>query len=430
MASVRRDLESELKRRAKLSPVVVLTGPRQSGKTTLVREVFPRLPYRNLEAPDVRERALADPRGFLATLPNGAVLDEIQRAPELLSYIQVDVDARPTRGRWILTGSQNLLLLSGVAQSLAGRAALLELLPLSLTELRRADWLSTNPFEVMFRGGYPAPFQRGEQHRDWLADYVRTYVERDVRQVLAVGDLLAFQTFLRMAATRTGQLLNLSQLGADAGVSHNTAKSWIGILEASYIALRVPPFFRNLGKRLVKTPKLHFLDTGLVCYLLGIRSPEELEAHPLRGAVFESWVVSEACKAQRNTNAHANLSFFRDAHGLEVDLLVERGSDILAVEAKSGQTVASDVLAPLRALGELTSEKIESVVIHGGDESWSLHEARMVAFRDLDSLDWGAGVITQSRARKPTRHASTKKKSARRAPRTPEKRKAQSRRTR
>lgn len=400
MASVARDIEPELRRRAALSPVVVLTGPRQSGKTTLVRKVFPALPYRNLEAPDVRERAQVDPRGFLGALPDGAVLDEIQRAPDLLSYIQEDVDARQARGRWILTGSQNLLLLSGVAQSLAGRAALLELLPLSAPELRRARWFGKSLFEVMFRGGYPAPFQRKEAHRDWLADYVRTYVERDVRQVLAVSDLLAFQTFLRIAATRTGQLVNLSQLGADAGITHNTAKSWLGILEASYIAIRVPPFFRNLGKRLVKTPKLHFMDTGLVCYLLGIRSAQELDAHPLRGAIFESWVVAEICKAQRNFNAHTNLSFFRDAYGLEVDLIVERGQDILAIEVKSGQTVAPDSLAPLDALAGLLPEKVERAVVHGGAESSSLSGARLVTYREIDALDPGVDASVKKRSAK------------------------------
>jgi predicted AAA+ superfamily ATPase len=409
--SVARDIEPELARRTRGSPVVVLTGPRQSGKTTLVRKLFSRLPYRNLEAPDVRERALSDPRGFLQSLPGGAVLDEIQRAPDLLSYIQVDVDERPRPGRYILTGSQNLLMLSGVAQSLAGRAALLELLPLSVTELERAGWLSETPFEVMFRGGYPAPFQRGEDTRDWLGDYVRTYVERDVRQVLAVGDLLAFQTFLRIAATRTGQLLNLSQLGADAGVSHNTAKSWLGILEASYVAIRIPPFFRNLGKRLVKTPKLHFIDTGLVCYLLGIRSARELEAHPLRGAVFESWVVSEACKVQRNTGLHAGMTFFRDAHGLEIDLLVERGADVLAIEAKSGQTLSSDAFAPLDALARLIPEKVDRVVVHGGRESWSARGGRAVGYRDVGSIDWGA------RPPAPKSERTPKRKRAQNAPR-------------
>jgi len=376
--------------------VVVLTGPRQSGKTTLVRAVFADKPYRNLEALDVRDRALADPRGFLAAFPRGAVLDEIQRAPELLSYIQVDVDGRKQRGRWILTGSQNLLLLSGVSQSLAGRAALLELLPMSLDELRAASWLGKDLFTVLFRGGYPAPFQRREPHPDWLADYVRTYVERDVRQVLSVGDLLGFQTFLRLAASRTGQVLNLSQLGSDAGITHNTAKSWIGVLEASYLVTRLPPFFRNIGKRLVKAPKLHFLDSGLVCYLLGIRKPDELESHPLRGAIFESWVIAEVLKAQRNAGRPATLSFFRDAHGLEADLLVERGSDILAVEAKSGRTLASDAFEPLAAIAKLIPEIRERIVVHGGDEGWSSRSGRALSYSALDEVDW-AGTAPRKR---------------------------------
>mgnify|MGYP003429016548 CR=1 FL=1 len=396
--NVRRDIQPHLMRRARESPVVVLTGPRQSGKTTLVRAAFPSKPYQNLEAPDVRDRALADPRGFLEGFPKGAVLDEIQRAPDLLSYIQVDVDERRQRGRWILTGSQDLLLLSSVSQSLAGRAALLELLPLALPELRTASWLGKDLFTVLFRGGYPAPFQRRESLQAWLADYVRTYVERDVRQVLAVGDLLAFQTFLRLAAARTGQLLNLSQLGSDAGVSHNTARSWLGVLEASYLVVRVPPFVRNVGKRLVKTPKLHFLDTGLVCYLLGIRSAEELRAHPLRGAVFESWIVSEVLKAQRNSGLPSNLAFFRDAHGLEVDLLVQRGKDIVAVEAKSGSTVATDAIDPLSRVATLVPEIGEQIIIHGGSDTWSLRSARAVPYLALDSIDWSGNARRRTRS--------------------------------
>jgi len=337
--TVARQLQPILERRAGTSPVVVLTGPRQSGKTTLVRSVFAGKPYANLEAPDVRQRAIEDPRGFLAGFPDGAVLDEVQRAPELLSYIQVDVDGRRQRGRWILTGSQNLLLLAGISQSLAGRAALLELWPFSVVELRAAGWLADDLFSLLWRGGYPALFDRNEEPAEWLASYVATYVERDVRQALNIGDLLAFQTFLRLAATRTGQLLNLSQLGGDAGVTHNTAKSWVGVLEASYLALRLAPFHRNLGKRLVKTPKLHLLDSGVACYLLGIRSPEELRLHPLRGAIFESWVASEIMKAHHNVGQRPSLSFFRDAHGLEIDLIVERGTQLIGVEVKSGATV-------------------------------------------------------------------------------------------
>jgi len=383
-----RTIRPLLERRARTSPAVVLTGPRQSGKTTLVRAVFPDKPYANLEAPDVRERALDDPRGFLDGMPDGGVLDEVQRAPDLLSYIQVDVDTRQQRGRWILTGSQNLLLHSGVSQSLAGRAALLELLPFSVAELRAGGWLDDELFGVLWRGGYPALFDRAEDPAAWLASYVATYVERDVRQTLNVGDLLAFQTFLRLAATRTGQLLNLSQLGGDAGIVHNTAKSWISVLEASYIAKRLPPFHRNLGKRLVKTPKLHLLDSGVACYLLGIRSADELRLHPLRGAIFESWVVSEIVKAHHNASQPPTLSFFRDAHGLEVDLIVEHGTRLMGVEIKSGATVPLETFAPLEAVTRLLPELSTRIVLHGGRESWTTRAGRALSYREIDRHDW------------------------------------------
>jgi len=386
--AVERSLRPVLERRARASPVVVLTGPRQSGKTTLVRSTFAKKPYANLEAPDVRQRAITDPRGFLEAFPDGAVLDEVQRAPELLSYIQVDVDARRQRGRWILTGSQNLLLLSNVSQSLAGRSALLELLPFSVAELRAAGWLGDDLFAILFRGGYPALFDRDEEPAEWLASYVATYVERDVRQALNIGDLLAFQTFLRLTATRTGQLLNLSQLGGDAGITHNTAKSWLGVLEASYLAVRLPPFHRNLGKRLVKTPKLHLLDSGIACYLLGIRTPDELRLHPLRGAIFESWVVSEIMKAHQSDGRHSKLSFFRDAHGLEIDVLVERGTEITGVEVKSGATVPLETFAPLQAVAELVPEMRTRIVLHGGAESFTTKAGRALSYREIDGVDW------------------------------------------
>ena len=390
--AVERLLRPVLHRRAATSPVVVLTGPRQSGKTTLVRSLFAEKPYANLEAPDVRQRALQDPRGFLEGFPEGAVLDEVQRAPDLLSYIQVDVDGRRQPGRWILTGSQNLLLLAGVSQSLAGRAALLELWPFSLAELRAAGWMAEDLFSLLWRGGYPALFDRGEDAAEWLASYVATYVERDVRQTLNIGDLLAFQTFLRLAATRTGQLLNLSQLGSDAGITHNTAKSWVGVLEASYLALRLPSFHRNLGKRLVKTPKLHLLDSGIACYLLGIRTPEELRLHPLRGAILESWVCAEIMKAHLNMGQRPGLSFFRDAHGLALDVMVEKGAQLMGVEVKSGATVPVEAFEPLDAVAKLIPELRTRLIVHGGSESWSIRQGRAVSYRELDRVEWVQGA--------------------------------------
>lgn len=386
--AVDRLLRPVLERRARASPVVVLTGPRQSGKTTLVRSTFPEKPYVNLEALDVRQRAIEDPRGFLDSFPEGAILDEVQRAPDLLSYIQVDVDENRQRGRWILTGSQNLLLLSGVSQSLAGRAALLELLPFSVPELRRGGWLADDLFSLLWRGSYPAVFDRGEDPSEWLASYVATYVERDVRQTLAVGDLLSFQTFLRLAAARTGQLLNLSQLGSDAGITHNTAKSWVGVLEATFVALRLAPFHRNLGKRLVKTPKLHLLDSGVACHLLGIRSPDELRLHPLRGAIFESWVVSEILKAHHAAGRAPRLSFFRDAHGLELDLMVEWGTDLAGVEVKSGATLPLEMFTPLESVARWVPELRSRVIVYGGATSWDSKRGRALSYRDIDDFDW------------------------------------------
>ena len=388
--TVERLIRPVLERRARTSPVVVLTGPRQSGKTTLVRTVFADKPYANLEAPDVRERALADPRGFLDGMPEGGVLDEIQRAPDLLLYIQVDVDAhaRRQRGRWILTGSQNLLRLSGVSRSLAGRAALLELLPFSVAELRTGGWLESDLSSLLWRGGYPAPFDRGEEPAAWLASYVAAYVDRDVRQTLNVGDLPAFHTFLRLAATRSGQRLNLSQLGGDAGIVHNTARSWVDVLEASYLAKRLPPFHRELGKRLVKTPKLHLLDSGVACYLLGIRSPDELRLHPLRGAIYESWVVSEIMKVHHNAGLQPKVSFFRDAQGLEVDVLIEHGAGLTGVEVKSGATVPLEMFAPLEDVARLVPDLRTRIVLHGGTESWTTRAGQALSYREIDRRAW------------------------------------------
>ncbi|MDZ4696727.1 MAG: ATP-binding protein [Deltaproteobacteria bacterium] len=366
-----RTLQSVLLKRAKQFPVVLVAGPRQSGKTTLCRATFPDHPYRSLEAPDVRREAREDPRGFLRALPNGAVIDEVQNVPELLSYLQGEVDERPAAGRFVLTGSQHFALSETVSQSLAGRVGLCELLPLSVTELAREDRLQ-DVWGTILYGGYPAIHDRKIDPGDWFSGYVATYVERDVRQILNVTDLVAFETFLALAAARTGQLIDQSRFGADAGVSQPTTRKWLTVLEASYVAFRLPPFFRNLGKRLIKAPKLHFFDSGLLCYLLRIRTPEQLRLHPLRGAIFESWVVSEIGKAYRNAGERADLTFFRDRQGLEIDLVAEMGLDRCAVEIKSGETVPTDAFAGLDAFAALNAATQEGVsfrsaLVYGGD---------------------------------------------------------------
>jgi uncharacterized protein len=400
-----RDLERELRRRATSYPVVVVTGPRQSGKTTLCRATFPKLKYASLELPDTRRRAVEDPRGFLAEHAAGAVLDEIQHVPDLLSYIQEDVDTRPGRGRFVLTGSQHFGLRQAVTQSLAGRAGILELLPFSWGELRRSPFAPASLFEAMHRGGYPPIYDRDLSAGEWHDNYVATYVERDVRQLLNIGDLLAFQTFLRLCAARTGQLTNLSDLGSDAGVTHNTARSWLGVLEASYLCHRVPPYHRNVGKRLVKAPKLHFLDTGLACYLLGIRTPDELRHHPLRGAVFESWVMSEIVKVYRNRGTTPDLSFLRDTHGLEADGVLRSGLDTIALEAKSGQTLSSDVFDTLDRVAALLADPkgaggVDKVVVYGGDERLRHRETTTLPWHHVDQHAWGLPAARPRRSRK------------------------------
>jgi predicted AAA+ superfamily ATPase len=394
---VPRTLRRKLIHLARRFPVVTVTGPRQSGKTTLCRMAFPSKAYVSLEAPDVRAYAHADPRGFLATYASGAILDEIQRAPDLLSYLQGEVDARPVAGRFILTGSANLALLHGVAQSLAGRTAVLTLLPLGHDEVVRFPDPPGDLLSVLWQGGYPAIFDQHPAPGDWLGSYVATYVERDVRQVLNVTDLLAFQNFLRLCAGRTAQLLNCSALAADAGITHNTARAWLSVLEASYIVFRLPALHLNIRKRLVKAPKLHFYDTGLLCYLLGINNAEQLRRHPLRGAVFETWVVSEILKARLHRGLPASLSFYRDRKGQEIDAVLERGDAVVAIEAKSGQTVAKDFFPPLARFSEMTSqrqdgERVVTVVAYGGERSEHRGSCRVLPWNRLKDLNWAGDI--------------------------------------
>jgi predicted AAA+ superfamily ATPase len=321
-------------------------------------------------------------------------LDEFQRCPELASYLQGLVDRDPRPGRWILTGSQNLGLLSAVSQSLAGRTGLLDLLPLTWREATRFEAHPRTLAAALFTGGYPRILDQGLPPAEWLSAYAATYVERDVRQLLNIGDVVAFQRFLELCAGRTAQLLNLSALAADAGISQPTAKAWLSVLEASFLVFRLPAFHANLRKRLVKMPKLHFIDSGLACWLLGIRDASQLNTHPLRGAIFESWVASEVRKLRLLAGESRGLSYYRDQHGSEADLVVEAPSGLLVVEAKAGSTASADMLASAQrvagilAQGMSATREVTPMVVYGGETAQQRSRGMIVPWSRLADRDW------------------------------------------
>ena len=390
---VDRDVEPRLKMLAMNFPAIVLTGPRQSGKSTLCQKVFPDLPYATLESPDVRAFALEDPRGFLKQFPHGAILDEIQNCPQISSYLQEIIDREPTPGRWILTGSHNLSVLASTSQSLAGRVAVLHLLPLSRHEVVQFAQHPNTLNETLLTGGYPRILDRKLGPPDWLSSYVATYLERDVRALSNIGDLVAFQRFAQLSAGRISQLLNFSSLAADCGISQPTAKAWASVLEASFIVFRLPSYHGNVSKRLIKMPKLHFYDTGLACWLLGIREAAQLDRHPLRGAIFESWVVSEIIKQRFNQGEANGVYFFRDKAGLECDVLVSGGKTLKLVEVKAGQTIASDWAASnhkIAALFDKTNSEVASVVVYGGTERQERNGVTYLPWQAIQDYQWDA----------------------------------------
>jgi uncharacterized protein len=367
-------------------PVITLTGPRQSGKTTLAKSLFPNKPYVTLENPDTRRYASEDPRGFLSAYPQGAILDEIQRTPELPSYLQGMVDADPQPGRFVLTGSQQFELMTQVTQSLAGRTAVLRLLPFTLAEAARLKASSAPPdlASTLLTGFYPRIHDKSLNPSQALADYFATYVERDLRQLAAVHDLHRFERFVRLCAGRTGQLLNLDSLGNDAGVSHATARAWIDLLQTSYIIHLLPPWFTNSGKRLIKSPKLYFYDVGLACWLLGLRTPSQVSRDPLWGSLFENFIIMEALKDRFNAGESAQMYFYRDSEGNEVDLLLPTGGKLHAIEIKAGATVNVDYFKGLKTFAAHHPHAVAGGgVVFGGAQSQSRSDWPVHSWLDL-----------------------------------------------
>jgi len=387
MSLVDRTIEAVIRTLAASYPVVTVTGPRQSGKTTLCRKVFPHKPYANLEAPDTRQFAVEDPRGFLAQYPDGAVLDEIQRTPDLVSYLQPLVDEDPRDGRYILTGSQQFEVTNNINQSLAGRTALVKLLPFSLTEIQSSYPLPTVD-QLLYHGFYPRLWDKQLNPTQALGDYFQTYVERDLRQLVTIKNLNLFQRFIQLCAGRIGQLLNVSSLANDAGVSHTTAGNWISLLEASYIIFRLQPYYRNISRRLIKSPKLYFYDVGLATFLLNIENERQVSRDPLRGNLFENLVISEALKYRFNRGRRSNLYFYRDSKGNEVDLVLVNGSDLFPIEIKSGMTITRDYFKGLRHFSNVFGDSIPngSGLVYGGQEGQRRTDVAVVPVYALQAL--------------------------------------------
>jgi predicted AAA+ superfamily ATPase len=363
--------------------VITLTGPRQSGKTTLVRATFPDLPYVSLEEPDIRQIALTDPRGFLSNYPDGAILDEIQNTPELFSYIQRIVDEN-RRIHFILTGSSNFLLMEKISQTLAGRTAVLHLLPFSFTELEPL----AGPYEsLIFKGQYPRIYDRDISPTDFYPSYIQTYVDRDVRMIKNIGDINSFIQFTQLCAGRIGQPLNYASLANDAGISPNTAKSWLSILESSYILYRLQPYHRNFNKRLVKSPKLYFYDTGVACSLLGIREQEQVNLHYMKGSLFENLILNEFIKRSFNRGENRQPYYWQENHGKEIDCLLVNGERVTAVEFKSGKTMSTSYFDNLKYWQSIAAlPENQGYVVYGGEQSMQTGAGTLISWRNLDRI--------------------------------------------
>ena len=380
-------LGSKIKEAAEKMPVIAVTGPRQSGKSTLIQQLFPNYTYLNLEDIELRKFALSDPKGFLFNVGTKTIIDEVQYAPELLSYIQVITDREKIAGHFVISGSQNLLLMDSIAQSLAGRVAIFNLLPFSLEEIRQTDFALPTYEDYIFKGFYPRIYDLDLNPTNWLQDYLRTYVERDVRQILNVGDLGTFRQFLEICAGRIGQLVNFSEIGNMIGVSYQTVNKWISILETSFIIYRLRPYHQNFNKRIVKTPKLYFYDTGLACALLNLRSVDDLNRHFAKGALFENFIINEILKNQINQNLPPKNYFWNVSGSYEIDLLVDQGVRLLPLEIKSSRTIGSHFFDGLKYFQTLSGAlPTESYLVYGGDEVQIRSIAQVINWNTLNKI--------------------------------------------
>ena len=379
-----RKIETTLREMASSFPIVTITGPRQSGKTTLTKIVFPAKDYVSLEELDTRQFAKSDPRGFLSQYPQGAIIDEVQHVPALLSYIQTIVDTEKKNGQFILTGSNQFETMQSISQSLAGRTGMLKLLPCSYGELfgnkkRRIE-------ELLYQGFYPRIFDQAIKPEFFLTGYLETYLERDVRSVLQLRDLLQFKRFLQLCAGRTGSIVNYSSLGNELGISNHTVRHWISVLEASYIVFLLQPYYRNFNKRVTKSPKLYFLDVGLAAHLLGIENPGQLTTHPLRGELFETFVIGEFLKYRYNQGKRSNLFYFRDHVGNEVDLVIESGNGLVPVEIKSASTVTPKFFKGLNYFKKIAGDVSNSVLIVNDEINQKRTEHIVIGYPHIEEL--------------------------------------------
>jgi len=380
---INRELKTELVDLALHYPVVMITGPRQAGKTSLARQVFPDKPYYSIENPDVRQQISTDPRAFFTSNPDGAIIDEFQRYPEILSYIQGIVDEKKQNGQFILTGSNNVSMLSKVTQSLAGRVALLKLLPFSIAELG-ALGKNYSVDDYLLNGFYPRVYADNLNPTKAYRNYYETYVERDIRQILQVKDVSLFQKFMKLCAGRVGQLFNANNLATEVGVSYQTIFAWLSALQATYIVFLVQPWSANISKRLVKTPKLYFYDVGLAAYLLGIENTSHVETHPLRGSLFENMVTLELLKNRYNAGLDNNLYFYRDNHGNEVDIMQEAGYQLNLFEIKSAETFTPHFLKGLDYLKKIVPDRVgKSNLVYAGSDEMTIKEHRIVNYKNL-----------------------------------------------